>query len=51
MLYQPANEVKELMNKLDALRGEYVEASMISLDDHGLEGLSKKGLEQGYHLE
>lgn len=42
MLYQPANEVKELMKKFDALKEEYVEAEKISLDDHDLEGLRKK---------
>ena len=42
MLYQPANKVKELMEKFDALRDEYVEAEKISLDDHDLEGLRKK---------
>lgn len=42
MLYKPANEIKELMKKFDALRDEYVEAEKISLDDHDLEGLRKK---------
>lgn len=42
MLYQPANEVKELMKKFDALKDEYVEADKISLDDQDLEGLRKK---------
>lgn len=42
MLYQPANAVKELMTKFDALKDEYVEAEKISLDDHDLEGLRKK---------
>ena len=41
-MYQPANEVKELMKTLDALRDEYVEADKISLEDQDLEGLRKK---------